>query len=153
MRTIQKDVVGALIFSQEGKMFQGLKGPNHGGDIYPGCWHIPGGGLELGEDLLQGLAREIQEEIGIDISPYKVTLLDDEGRGKGEKTLKETGERVIQEMKFHVYRIDIDKPAAEIPIVLADNEFVEYQWTDLKDLKNVQVTPPSVVLFKKLGYI
>jgi len=32
----------------------------------PDCWDLPGGGLEPGERLLEGLKREIQEETGLE---------------------------------------------------------------------------------------
>jgi ADP-ribose pyrophosphatase YjhB (NUDIX family) len=31
----------------------------------PDCWDLPGGGLEPGEPLIDGLRREIQEETGL----------------------------------------------------------------------------------------
>ncbi len=32
-----------------------------------GCWDLPGGGLDWGEDPHVGLAREVQEEMGIEL--------------------------------------------------------------------------------------
>ncbi len=32
----------------------------------PNCWDLPGGGLEPGEALLSGLAREVREETGLE---------------------------------------------------------------------------------------
>jgi hypothetical protein len=79
--------------------------------------------------------------------------VNDTGEGESEKTLKETGERVLCKMKFYDYRVVIDnKDAAEIDVKLCD-EFAEYRWSDIAELKNLTLTPPSVKLFKKLGYI
>jgi len=40
-----------------------------GGD---GDWEIPGGGLQFGEDLLEGLRREVKEETGLTIRGSKL---------------------------------------------------------------------------------
>ena len=35
----------------------------------PGCWEVPGGRLEIGEDPIFGLMRETKEETGLYINP------------------------------------------------------------------------------------
>jgi 8-oxo-dGTP pyrophosphatase MutT (NUDIX family) len=84
------------------------------GGVYCDCWHIPGGGIEPGENKEEALKREAKEETGIDISPYRVVLVDDAGKGESKKTLP-TGEEVLYKMYFYVYRVDInDKSSDEI---------------------------------------
>ncbi len=152
MKKIQRDIVAALIFSKDGKLFQGMK-DSAGGGVYLDCWHIPGGGIEPGEDRMQAVIREVKEETGIDIAKYPIELVDATGRGESEKVLKETGEKVIVAMTFHTYKVIIeDKNADEIAVALHD-DLVEYHWVDLADVRNYKLTPPSVELFKKLKYI
>ncbi|MFA6973472.1 MAG: NUDIX domain-containing protein [Parcubacteria group bacterium] len=152
MKIVNRDIVAAIIVSKEGKIFQGTKNPDKGG-VYSDCWHIPGGGIEKGESPEQALVREIKEETGIDVTPYKMILIDDLGKGESEKILKETGERVLCKMKFLVYRVEIkDKLADEIEVFLND-DLEKYTWTDIAELKNKKLTPPSVELFQRLGYI
>ncbi|MBU6389537.1 NUDIX domain-containing protein [Patescibacteria group bacterium] len=149
MRTIQREIVSGVIFSQDGKILFAKKRAG-GSGVYADCWHIPGGGMEDGESREETLAREIREEVGIDIAGCPVELLDDTDTGVAEKTLK-TGETVLAEMHFIDYRVKLPHPAADIRLTLGE-EFDEYQWLLPTELGRITQTPPSVKLFTKLGY-
>jgi 8-oxo-dGTP pyrophosphatase MutT (NUDIX family) len=151
MKTIHRDIVSALIFSKDGKLLMGMKDPQ-GGGVYADCWHIPGGGVDGGEPQLEALRREILEEVGIDTNSCRVTLADDVGVGEAEKILKDTGETVICKMKFYVYRVDVNKNAADIE-VQPNDDLATLAWADPKRLGGYKLTPPSVTLFKRLGYM
>lgn len=151
MRTLHRDIASALIFSKDGKLLMGMKDPEDGG-VYADCWHIPGGGVDEGETQEQALRREVLEEVGIDIVDCTVTLADDQGSGETEKTLRDTGEKVMCHMKFYVYRVDVDKNADEIETKLND-DLVRLEWVELDNINDYKLTPPSVTLFKRLGYI
>lgn len=152
MRKIKRDTVACLIFSKDGKLFQGMKDPT-GGGVYADCWHIPGGGIEVGESKIQAVIREVREETGIDIRPYSIELVDDSGHGESEKILKDSGEKVIAEMTFNVYKVVVtDKTADQIKVKLSD-DLVKCQWTEISNLSFLKLTPPSIELFTKLGYL
>lgn len=151
MRTIHRDIATAIIFSKDGKILQGMKDPKLGG-VYPGCWHIPGGGIEEGEDQMTALRREILEETGIDITPYGATLIDDKGVGEDERTMKD-GERVHCTMRFNVYKVVIDDKNADRVEITLNDDLVTYRWSEISELKDMKLTPPSTALFKRLGYL
>jgi len=151
MREIERNIVSALIFAKDGKLFQGMKDSAKGG-VYSDCWHIPGGGVKEGESKEAALKREIREETGIDVSGYGIVLIDGTGRGESIKTMA-TGENVICKMKFFVYKVEInDRNSDEIKVSL-DDDLVKYRWTDPKELSGLKLTPPSTELFEKLGYL
>lgn len=150
MRTIHRTIVSALIFSKDGKLLMGMKDKTMGG-VYSDCWHIPGGGIEEGEHELTALKRELIEEVGIDTTNQKVTLVDDTGSGVSEKILKD-GERVSCEMNFHVYRVDLDTPSDLVQTKLSD-DLIKVRWVDFANLSHYKLTPPSQKLFARLGLI
>lgn len=150
MRTINRDIVSALIFSKDGKLLMGMKDPKNGG-VYADCWHIPGGGVDEGESQLAALRREVLEETGIDIIPHKTVLADNKGAGKTQKTLT-TGEHVMCNMRFYVYRVDISQSAADIKVQPGD-DLMKLEWVDLTQLGQYKLTPPSETLFWRLRLI
>src|ERR1035438_1688422 len=99
MRTITRDIVGALIISSDNKILLGKHATKTSG-VYCDYWVVPGGGIEEGETKLQALQREMLEDTGIDIRPFEPILIDDDTHGESEKTLKDTGERVLVKMNF-----------------------------------------------------
>jgi 8-oxo-dGTP pyrophosphatase MutT (NUDIX family) len=150
MRTIHREIVSALIFSKDNKLLMGMKDAN-GGGVYADCWHIPGGGIDEGEEKEVALRREILEEVGIDINRAKVSLADNKGTGDTEKTLND-GETVLCKMKFNVYRVDLDVDASDAQTKL-DDDLVRVEWVDLNKLNDYKLAPPSIALFNRLGYL
>jgi len=152
LRTIYRNIAVGLFVSKDGKILLGKKDPE-GGGVYPDCWHIPGGGVdeEKNETLLEALEREMREEVGIEVADGDVKFLDDSGKGGSKKTL-ESGEVVWCEMKFNVFEIGIDVNADEITVIPGD-DIVETLWAEKDKLKDLQLTPPSIELFSKLGYL
>ena len=58
-------VVAAAVIDAAGRVLIAQRPP---GKHLAGGWEFPGGKLEPGEERLAGLARELREELGIDIS-------------------------------------------------------------------------------------
>jgi 8-oxo-dGTP pyrophosphatase MutT (NUDIX family) len=151
MRIIDRDIVAGLVVSKDNKFLFGMKDPN-GGGVYADCWHTPGDGIEKGETKLEALARELSEELGIDTSEAVVTLLDDKGEGEAEKTLHDSGEVVKVRMKFYVYKIVIDRNSEDIKVTPGD-DIEKSIWADPDKLNSYKLTPPSIELFGRLGWL
>lgn len=149
MRTISRTIVSAVIISADDKI---LLGKVRAGGVYPDCWHIPGGGVDEGETKEQALVREIKEELGLDISAYRITLLSDTGEGEAVKKDKNTGEELLVKMQFNVYQVFLPTTAEKTAISLND-DLQEFQWVTKSDLKLIKNTPPSQKLFANLGWL
>jgi 8-oxo-dGTP pyrophosphatase MutT (NUDIX family) len=151
MDTIHRKIVSALLLSNDQKILMGMKDPKNGG-VYLDCWHIPGGGIDDGEDQVAALIREVSEETGLDISSSKIILIDDKGSEEAIKLQKETGEKILCKMKFTVYRVNLNRDANDVT-VQPNDDLINLKWIDVNYLQNYKLTPPSITLFKRLGYL
>jgi 8-oxo-dGTP diphosphatase len=75
--------VGALIVDPDGRLFFAQRGPLAKNER--GLWEFPGGAVEFGEKLAAALAREMDEEFGIQIEVGELVdvvdhILPDEGQ-------------------------------------------------------------------------
>lgn len=149
MRTIKRDIAGALLFSNDEHV---LIGKNVKGGVYEDLWVIPGGGIDDGESKEAAAKREILEEVGIDISDAKIEPIELTQTGTTEKTLRDTGERVLVDMTFYNFKVIIDQPAQSIPIILED-DFGYAEWVPIRNLAEKSYSPSVEKLLKSLTLI
>ncbi len=98
-----------------------------GSEPLKGEWSIPGGMLELGEELAAGVQRELKEETGLDVEPLECILVFD-------RILRE-GRRV----KYHYVIVDFLcrrkrgrlRPASDV---------VDARWVRRADLPQYHLT-------------
>src|SRR3954447_24346628 len=63
--------IGALIFDEQNRILL----VQRGGEPLKGWWSLPGGVLETGETLAEGVRREVLEETGLIVDPVQVVTI------------------------------------------------------------------------------
>ncbi len=150
MRTIFREIVSGVILSSDNQILLGQKNPS--GGMYIGQWVVPGGGINEGETPLAAIQRELLEETHLRINTEHIELFDDTLSGAAEKILRTTQERVWCEMHFHIFKIVLPSLAAAYAARPGD-DLIECRWFPVTELSALPLPPPSLVLFKKLGYL
>ena len=56
-----------------------------GSEPLKGHWTLPGGALEVGESLAEGVAREVREETGLEVEPIELIEVLDRIHREGER--------------------------------------------------------------------
>lgn len=121
------DVAAALIF-REGKL---LITQRRATDHLPNLWEFPGGKVESGETFETCLAREIQEELGIDIAVGP--LLEEFTHDYPDKSVR---------LKFYECRLLRGEPRAL--------HCQDFRWIDRPQLKNFEFPAADALLISRL---
>lgn len=105
------------------------------GEPLKGEWSIPGGVLELGEELAEGVRRELKEETGLEVEPLEVLVVFDRIMREGRR------------VRFHFVIVDYAcrlkrgrlEPASDV---------LDARWVRREDLPKYHLTPlaTSVIL-------
>lgn len=89
----RKLVVTAALIEREGRV---LLTKRLEGDELEGHWEFPGGALEEGEDLAECLARELREELGVEVEVGEEIAVVEHDYGEFEIELHLLSARIVR---------------------------------------------------------
>jgi mutator protein MutT len=129
----QRVIVSALIKRGDDYLF--IKQEKEG-MAYPNTLHIPGGGIEEGEDIIKALKREIKEEVALevkDITPFDFNY----------DTLLYKGE--ITQLIFLRFLCEYESGVGKV-----GSDAKEILWINKNDVYNYKHNPPTLDLLSKI---
>ena len=150
LRIIERPIASVVIISSDKKILMGRKDPFRGG-VFPNSWHIPGGGIEDGETFEDAARRESLEEVGIDLTDEKLTLLPFVGHGESARILP-SGEKVWCKMTFNRFEVRLSKSSKAISLH-PSNDLVDLRWFSEDQLTTIEQVPGGKEFFVQAGYI
>ena len=124
--------VGALILKRDRILMA-----QRGKEPLKGSWSLPGGALETGESLADGVRREVREETGLDIRPLGVL---------------EIFERIMRDAsgapEYHY--VLIDYMCRIVGGTLAPGDDVcAVEWVRRRDLAGLEITEGTLAVIEK----
>ena len=119
------------------------------GGPYDGKLDLPGGKIEFNESIEDALKRELQEEVGIEITDYKLfDVVSTNIKWDHKNELLETKHIAILYI-INEFKNDI-KDTIEITDINDDSMGAEYY--DISKLKKEQLSNIALLALEKLGY-
>ena len=122
------DVVAALLFDEQGRILA-CKRPSQ--DAWAGWWEFPGGKVDEGESPSQALSRELEEEIGVSISPCHLV----------ESSTFDYDDRTVRLQIWNCGTID--------PNQISLNEHDESRWLTKEELMEVKWLPADLPIISR----
>ena len=131
-----------------------------GSPPYPDVWHTPGGGVEnfdLAKELYEKgdfnnqyfhteLQREIREELGLEIANIQNIVPRFRTEPRQGDAVNKDGEPT------HYYFLEYLCDYAGGNLQPGD-DLAEVKWILKDELTNIQLTPPSLEMYKELGWL
>ncbi|MFF8386924.1 NUDIX hydrolase [Streptomyces kanasensis] len=106
----------------------------------PGLWHLPGGGIDPGEQPVEALARELREETGLELSAARLP----DARSYGARR-----HGVSWHLTALFYAVDLPRGA---PVVTeTDGSTDAAVWVPLADLRTSTLSPAAADAVRMLG--
>jgi len=115
-----------------------------------GEWSLPGGALELGETLEQGIVREVREECGLEVVPQVVVevldriVRDEDGRVRYHY--------VLVNFLCHIGGGTPESAGPGEPALIAASDCLEACWVTREEMKagqSFQLEPRTVAVIEK----
>ncbi len=98
-----------------------------------GEWSIPGGMLELGESLTDGVKREILEETGLKVRPLEALTVFDRVQKNGER------------IRYHYVIVDyVCRPAGGR--LKSGSDVLDARWVERDELPRYKITPKAAAV-------
>lgn len=91
--------------------------------VYPGYYTFPGGKVEGNDTISETLYKEVSEECGLELNPGFILIK--------EKSIGRPDGQTSKSLSFLCTVKDTDS------IVLDENDFTEFRWANLDELKQI----------------
>lgn len=108
-----------------------------GGEPLRGWWSLPGGVLETGETLAEGIRREVREETGLNVQPvdtfeiFERIMRDEQGRAE-----------------YHYVLIDYICKVTDGALAAGD-DCAQVRWTDRSELPGMKITEGTLEVIER----
>jgi len=124
--------VGAILFRRDRILMA-----QRGKEPKKGWWSLPGGALEIGESLREGVCREVREETGLEVEPIGVL---------------EIFERIMRDAagvpEYHYVLIDYVCRVKGGELFPGD-DVCAVEWVRQRDLAGLQITEGTLAVIEK----